>query len=301
MVIELQNVTKKFGDKTILKGISLSIPENQIIGIIGPSGSGKTTFLNALMGYLKIEEGSIKYNGKDIKKSKNVLKNEYGFASQSHSFYSKLTVKENISYFGKLYGINTKVIADRMDILLDVVKLKEDKDKLAENLSSGMKKRLDIACSLIHDPKVLILDEPTADLDVTLRCEILNLIRTIKDAGTTVIITSHLLQEVEQLCDKVVLIHGCNAVEIDKETGRKEVSVRFKSGTTSDFVNALYNMQLPFDSTNADGEHIRVLSTLPDSIIQAAINFSASTKDEIMHMNVTDSNLERIFMNRVGK
>lgn len=301
-LIELRNVTKKFGDKTILDNVSLAIPENKICGIIGPSGSGKTTLLNTIMGCLKANRGNVCYKGQDIQSIKQVMKSKVGFASQIHSFYSKLSVKENIEYFGKLYGLNSETIDERRDILLDVMKLKDDEHKLGEELSSGMKKRLDIACSLIHDPEVLILDEPTADLDAVLRGEILNLLKEIKDSGTTVIITSHLLQEVEQLCDNVVLIHNKKAVNLDTQhDNRREVTVRFRSKEYTGFLRSLERMQLPIESSKVEEGSLKVSTIASDAVLQAAISHSVKNSDELEHLNVNKMNLEKMFVDRVKK
>jgi ABC-2 type transport system ATP-binding protein len=220
-VIQVNNVTKRFGPKTILNKVNLKIYSGEIFGIIGLSGTGKTTLLNTLIGFLRPEAGDVLFKlehlleYKDDKNSyRSVFQNpqdvkvSFGFAAQTPSFYYKLTARENLDYFGTLYGISKDVRKTNGDILLQLMGLFESRDVPAGFLSGGMKKRLDIACALIHDPKILILDEPTADLDPILRKQMWQLIKQINEKGTTILLSSHFLDELEQLCDRVGILYN---------------------------------------------------------------------------------------------
>ncbi len=206
-IIEVKGLTKRFKDHLILDAVNLDVPENKIVGIIGINGSGKTTLLKTMIGFYKQNQGDIFYKGKRISHVSGKMKKELGYTSQDSSFYAKLTVKENMYYFGALYGLKHKEVRDNTKEILQLVELEEEKNTLAQNLSGGMQRRLDLACSMIHRPKVLILDEPTEDLDPALRREIVNVIKKINKQGTTVIITSHLLDDVENLCDVIAVLH----------------------------------------------------------------------------------------------
>lgn len=212
--IEFQNIKKRYGKNEVLLGVTLEIPYGERFGIIGVSGSGKTTLLNILIGFLRANAGSIYYNLRDILKEKKDIRRTFGFAAQEGSFYSDLTVMENLKYFGTLYGMSNEDIQKRSKGLLALVGLSKAKDTLGRNLSRGMQKRLDIACAMIHEPKVLILDEPTEDLDPMLRKDILLLIKKINERGTTIIITSHLLAEIEAICTKIAILHGGKIIEV---------------------------------------------------------------------------------------
>ncbi|MEK6862618.1 MAG: ABC transporter ATP-binding protein [Nanoarchaeota archaeon] len=205
--IQFENITKSFGKKIILDNLNLSIPYKDIFGIIGKSGSGKTTLLSILIGFLKPDKGQIMFQSRDIYRDLKSVQQQFGFAAQEGSFYPKLSVKENLEYFGKMYNINTNVLKEKIPELLKLVELEDAIDLLGWKLSAGMQKRLDIACALIHDPKVLILDEPTEDLDPALRNEVLDLLQKInKEKDITIIITSHLLDEVEYICKQVAIL-----------------------------------------------------------------------------------------------
>ena len=215
-VISLKNLKKSYGKKDILKGINLDIEKGDLFGIIGMSGSGKTTLLNSIVGFTYPEEGDVLYHiEKSKEKDKMVsvfrkplhVRNIFGFATQEPSFYPKLTIEENLIHFGSLYGLKKKIINTNVDYLLKLTDLAASKKILAQNLSGGMQKRLGIACSLINNPQVLILDEPTADLDPILRADMWSLIKKINEQGTTIILASHFLTEMEGLCNKIGILH----------------------------------------------------------------------------------------------
>ena len=216
-VLQVNDISMAYKDVKVLEGVSLHVLEGEIFGLIGLSGSGKTTLLELLIGFLEPIGGDVLYRSTLI----NPKNEEYtsvfddrvnatrlfGFATQTSSFYEHLTVKENLLYFGVLYDLSVDIIKKNIATLLEVVGLSRAQDFLAGELSSGMKKRLDIACALIHNPKILILDEPTADLDVTARKQIWSLVKRINSNGTTIIIASHLLDEIETLCDNIAVLH----------------------------------------------------------------------------------------------
>jgi len=217
-VIKIDNFTKRFGDKIVIDNVSLNVEKGEILGIMGLSGSGKSTLLNSMIGFYEGEDGEVFFNSKvllgdklvDFKpviKFKNQIRMMFGFATQVSSLYPKLTVYENLDYFGSLFQVPEEIRKKNIDKLLEITGLSYARDQRTENLSEGMKKRLDIACSLIHNPKVLILDEPTADLDPIYRKQISELIRKINKIGTTIVIASHLLDEASHICSRVTMIH----------------------------------------------------------------------------------------------
>jgi len=212
-LIQLKEVTKTFGKNCVLDSINLSIPENQITGIIGASGEGKTTILKLLIGFYKPTSGEVSYLRRNVFKAMKDIEKCFGFATEDGSFYNKLTVRENLFYFARLYGIKTAKIQDAVEDIINLVELQDAINTLAEELSIGMKKRLDLACALVHDPKILIMDEPTEDLDPLLRKQMIDLIRKIKKQGTTIVLTTHLLNEMDSVCDKIAILFNKKIVE----------------------------------------------------------------------------------------
>ncbi len=212
-LLELKEVRKDFSNTTILQNVSLSIEEGDIYGIIGESGSGKTTLLNIVTGFMEPTEGEVLFLSRITHEPRNLhehlhrIKKHIGFTPQHNSYYPKLTVKENLLHFGRLYGLKDELLINNIKTLLQFTGLFEHRNKLAEHLSGGMQKRLDVSCSLAHKPKILVLDEPTADLDPVLQNEILLLLQEVNKQGVTIILASHHLDSIESICNKVAIIH----------------------------------------------------------------------------------------------
>lgn len=221
-LIQLVEVTKKFGKNTVLNEINLTIPENKITGIIGASGEGKSTILKLIASFYKPTEGNILYRKRNIKKDISNIKKIFGISIEEGSFYENLTVKENLFHFGSLYKVDKKTLKRRIPGIMKFVGLYTAKDILAKNLSLGMKKRLDLACAIIHKPKVLILDEPTADLDPILRQQMMKLIKKINSNGTTVVFTTQLLEEADEICDYISILYNEKIIEQGKINSIKD-------------------------------------------------------------------------------
>ena len=241
-IIQLKGVTKEYARNKVLEDVNITIEEGDILGIIGQSGSGKTTLLKLIAGFIEPSEGEVVYFSKVDNKPKNLhehfhqIKRHLGFTPQHYSFYPKLTVKENILHFGQLYGIPRSTLIENAKSLLQFTGLYEHREKLAEHLSGGMQKRLDITCSLTHKPKILILDEPTSDLDPVLQEDILRLILEVNKQGVTIVIASHHLESLERLATKLVILHHGRVEsyghmeEIRKPFLRDHITINIKTG-----------------------------------------------------------------------
>ena len=205
-LIKLKGVSKSFRKNQVIQDINLSINE-------GLSGGGKTTLLNIIAGFVHPTDGEVVYVSKVTNSEKNLHKNlskikrHIGYTPQHNSFYPKLSVQENLFHFGKLYNLKHETLVGNIRNLLNFTHLIDHRNVLAEHLSGGMQKRLDISCSLVHKPKILILDEPTSDLDPILQQEILQLMKGVNQQGVTVIFASHHLEGVESVSSKIAMIH----------------------------------------------------------------------------------------------
>lgn len=202
-IVKVSNVVKKYSSITILNNINLTVKEGEIIGFIGPSGSGKTTLVKSIIGMEKIDSGRIELLDKKIP-NLQVL-NHIGYMSQSDALYEELTAKENLEFFCKLFKLSKDKIKERIEYTSKLVNLENDLSKKVSHYSGGMKRRLSLAISLIQDPILLILDEPTVGIDPKLRFSIWNELKNLKSQGKTIIITTHVIDEAEK-CDKLVLI-----------------------------------------------------------------------------------------------
>lgn len=189
-----------------LDGLSLSVQKNQIMGLLGPNGAGKTTSINVLCGLVLPDKGRARIHDKDCLKDTLAIKRILGVVPQQIALFSNLTAWENFYYIGRLYGITDKKIRERAGHLLERLGLDKHADKRINRYSGGMKRRANIIASLLHQPDVVILDEPTAGVDVQSRAMILDFLQEYRAMGKTILYTSHLLEEAEQLCDEVVII-----------------------------------------------------------------------------------------------
>ena len=208
-MIRVENVSKSFGSKKALQQISFEIQEGEIFGFLGPSGSGKTTMINVLTGQLAADQGETVLLGKS---SRNLTSNDLeqiGIVSDGSGFYEKMSLYKNLLIYAKLYGLKTS----RVDTVLDQVGLSDAKNIIAEKLSTGMKQRMFLARALLNAPKILFLDEPTSGLDPTTSKSIHALLQELKQAGTTIFLTTHDMNEATLLCDRLSLLNKGNLIE----------------------------------------------------------------------------------------
>lgn len=231
--LKIENLHKSFGKNTIINGLSMSIPENTIFGFLGKNGAGKTTTMKMILGFLKIDEGSIEVFGERVSFGQSKTNRFIGYLPDVPEFYGYMTAKEYLNLCGSITGLSKSEIKNKSEELLELVGLR-DVNKRISGYSRGMKQRLGIAQALLNSPKLLICDEPTSALDPLGRKEILDIILKIKDS-TTVIFSTHILSDVEAICDHVVVLDkGKNVLEgsIDelKNIKRKNIiKIRFKS------------------------------------------------------------------------
>jgi ABC-2 type transport system ATP-binding protein len=212
-VIETRGLTKKFDDMVAVDGVNLAVKKGEIFGLLGPNGAGKSTLIKILTCVLKPTSGSAVVSGLDVVKDRRDVLSIIGVVPQEKSFYEDLSVMENLSYFGSLYGIPRIDIKKRGYEILKLLRLEEQRDKRAGDLSGGMKTRLNIACALIHKPEVLILDEPGVGLDPVSRLALWETIRKVNREGVTVLLTTHDMEEADELCYRMVIINRGKIVE----------------------------------------------------------------------------------------
>jgi ABC-2 type transport system ATP-binding protein len=222
--VEVKELAKVINERIIVDRISFSVQDGEVFGLLGSNGSGKTTLFNMLSGLMKPSSGTIRILGRDISE-KDFIRSRIGMVTQEDSFYETLTVKENLAFFASQFGIGGEETEARVKKLLGQMKLAEKGDSVAARLSGGMKKRLNLACSLVHDPKLIFLDEPTVGLDPVVRREIWEMVKGLHAEGKTVILTSHYMDEVEYLCGRVAVMF---AGRIAASGTPKELKDRYK-------------------------------------------------------------------------
>jgi ABC-2 type transport system ATP-binding protein len=219
-LIEISHLYKSYGGKVVLDDVSLSVGRGAILGLLGPNGAGKTTLLSILTGIVAKDRGEVTVSGLNLDRELGRIQSLSSYVPQAQAFYLRLTVRENLEYFGSLWGLKGRALKDRMEFCIDAGSMQAFADKRVDRLSGGMKRRLNLAIGLLNEPEVLFLDEPTVGVDAQSRSYILETIGKInREKGTTVVYTSHYMDEIEQVSDAIAVIdHGKIILHGDKKT-----------------------------------------------------------------------------------
>ncbi|MFT8352021.1 ABC transporter ATP-binding protein [Clostridium saccharoperbutylacetonicum] len=205
-ILEVKNLIKYYKENKAVNGLEFNLFKGEILGFLGPNGAGKSTTINILSTILKHDEGEIKFFGSHIKDNKRWIKAQLGIVPQELAIFEEISAYKNVEFFTSLYGLSGKELEDAVLEALRMVGLEEKKNSKPITFSGGMKRRLNIACAIAHKPKILILDEPTVGIDPQSRNHILESIKKLRDTGTTIIYTTHYMEEVEEIADRVVIM-----------------------------------------------------------------------------------------------
>ena len=202
-MLEIKNLNKSFDETTAVDNLSLSVSPGEIYGLLGPNGAGKTTTISMICGLLQPDTGSVLIDGRDLRSDPLGVKAEMGYVPQEMALYEELSALENIHFWGKLYGLSGRELDERAKDVLTRVGLIERAKDIIEKYSGGMKRRMNMAVALLHQPKLLLLDEPTVGIDPQARLNILEVVREIAGSGTAILYTTHYMEEAENLCNRI--------------------------------------------------------------------------------------------------
>jgi ABC-2 type transport system ATP-binding protein len=292
-MITVENLRKRFNHLVAVDGISFQIREGEIFGLLGPNGAGKTTTINLIVGALKPDGGTVNIDGFHDP-TKPELRNKIGCAPQTLAIYNSLTATENLSFFGRMYGLSGPHLKERVRWALVFAGLQQRSKEAVSKFSGGMARRLNLACALVHDPPILLLDEPTVGVDPQSRHAILESIDELNRQGRTIIYTTHYMEEAQRLCHRVAIIDHGNILALDTvenlttEYGGKSI------------IKAEID-QLPSDTSSlpgsVDGNVLRIETTKPMEDLakwtKTGLNFS--------RISVERPNLEQVFLNLTGR
>jgi len=228
-IIEVERATKAFGRLKALDGLTLRVREGETYGLLGPNGSGKTTLIRAIAGVIRLTSGTVRVMG-EVVPSRRVA-TQVGYMTQAAALYEELTVRENVSFCARLYGLAGRA-RERVDEVLELVRLTERADNLVRVLSGGMRQRTNLACALVHRPRLLLLDEPTVGVDPRLRQSLWNYFHQVNREGTTLIISTHIMEEAER-CSRIGLMRAGrflaegSPAELKARAGRDDLESAF--------------------------------------------------------------------------
>ena len=206
MIASMSNIVKRYGPHTALDHMNMTISKGEVLGLLGPNGAGKSTTIRVLTGLTSADAGDTQLFGKHMRGHSADIKRRIGVVPQDLALYETLSARDNLVYFGKLYGISKIALKNRVDEVLEILGLADVAKKAPKKFSGGMKRRLNIGCAVIHKPELLILDEPTVGIDPQSRNHILDFIEEMSRQGTTVLYTSHYMEEVARLCSRILIM-----------------------------------------------------------------------------------------------
>jgi ABC-2 type transport system ATP-binding protein len=299
-MIKADNLKKRFGDTVALDDVSFEVKKGETFGLLGPNGAGKTTTIQLLCGLLKPDSGMVTLDGKTDPTLVEV-RLSLGMVPQTLAIYEELSAEENLRFFGRIYGLSGRQLKERVRNCLEIAGLVQRSKERVSKYSGGMKRRLNMVCSLLHEPPLLLLDEPTVGVDPQSRNSIFETIETMKKQGRTIIYTTHYMEEAERLCDRVAILdHGrildMDSVHnlIDKHGGPSRVEAEFeKSLPDPNKIRQLIdNKNIQFEENKIRFETSRPMESL------AMLNRSGV---RFLSLKVQTANLEDVFLNLTGR
>jgi len=306
-IIEVKNVSKKFDDKIVLNNISFTVEEGDIFGLIGPNGAGKSTLINIMTGLLDANGGTVVIGGFDIRKDTLKAKEFFGLVPQELALIESVSAYDNLEFFGSLYGLRGKLLNERVNYALDITGLSEKKKEKVKKFSGGMKRRLNLAAAIMHQPKILILDEPTVGIDPHSRNHIFEFLKGInREYNTTIIYTSHYMEEVEYLCNNIFIIdEGKEIAYGSKKNVKSMISSNNKvnlkvENISKELIDGIKAMDGVIDCEYSHDE-INLLVEESSFKLEPLLKILENNHSTIKSINVEEPNLEEVFLALTGK
>lgn len=306
MLVEIKDLVKRYGEVLAVDHVNLEILEGEIFGLLGPNGAGKTTTLNMLIGLTAMDGGTINVFGKNCREHAAEVKKQIGIVPQEIAIFEDMTAAENVAFFGRLYGLRGKLLKERIDEALAFAGLEDKKKQYPRKFSGGMKRRLNIACAVMHRPRLMIMDEPTVGIDPQSRKHILDSVRLLREQGSTVLYTSHYMEEVEELCTRIAImdqgrIIACGTKEELKELVSAEERIVVELSAAGYTLVEKIKKMSGIRECSLEEKTLTVLAAKNGSILNRIIDVITSTETEIVSLNVQKPTLESVFLTLTGK
>ena len=303
-ILEIKKAYKEYDNQVAVDGISLKIKKGEIFGVLGPNGAGKSTLIGMICGLIKKTSGEIVYE--ETTNNIRKWKENIGIVPQDFALYWDLTARENISFFCSLYGFKGEELKRRTDRILEFVGLSDVANKLAVNFSGGMKRRLNIACAIAHSPKLIIMDEPTVGIDPQSRNHILESVLKLRDEGATIIYTSHYMQEVDDICDRIAIVdkgkviaegtsEELKALVSDKSIYNLNLSKKING--LEDKLNEITGVK----SVVFVDDKYKITTLKSTNIISKLVEIVSNCGGEIINISSEEPTLEMVFLALTGK
>jgi len=300
--LSLRGLGKDYGTRKAVGAVDLDVVRGECLGLLGPNGAGKTTTISMACGVITPSRGTIAIGGVDLKSDPHAAKRKLGLVPQELAIYEELTATQNLSYFGALYGLSGDALAKKIDWALEVVGLRDRAKEPAKKFSGGMKRRLNLAAGLIHEPELLVLDEPTVGVDPQSRNHIFETVKALRAKGMTVVYTSHYMEEVEALCDRVAIMDGGAIIAtgtiaslVEQHAGN---GIELVLAGPSEAVSNAATAAETHGSVEREGNTLRVIPSAGLAPMIAAVEAAGV---RIARIESREANLETAFLKLTGK
>ncbi len=306
-MLQVKNLVKRFGEKEAVRGVSFEVGRGESFGLLGPNGAGKSTTISMVCGLLQPTEGEIAVGGINVRNNAGAAKKIMGVVPQDIALYPTLSARENLTFWGAMYNLTGKDLNSRVDEVLEIVSLTDRQKERIDTYSGGMKRRINIAASLLHRPELLIMDEPTVGIDPQSRNNILETVKQLnQEKGMTVVYTSHYMEEVEYLCKRVGIIdHGKLIAQGSLDDVRKLVgthtTVRLKvNSPTDEQVQALTRVTGVQQARRDENALVALVSDTAEAL-SPLLNAVKLTGGKVLGVEIEEPNLEAVFLHLTGR
>lgn len=306
MVVQLEGLVKRYGDAVAVDNVDIGIEAGEILGLLGPNGAGKTTSINVINGLTTFDSGTVRLFEQAPGRNDREIRRRIGVVPQEIAVFEDLTAAENVSYFARLYGVRGKHLNEAIDFALEFTGLAERRDQKPSSFSGGMKRRLNIACAIAHRPELVIMDEPTVGIDPQSRNHILESVRALNATGTTIIYTSHYMEEVEAVCTRVVVMDRGRVIASGTQNELKrlvsddeviDLELERMTPAAADAAQSLSGVQ----SCSADGTHLRVTAARSQVRLGRLVEKVTEAGSEVLSAHVERPTLEGVFLSLTGR
>lgn len=305
-ILEVNHITKTYANRVVVDDVTFAVEEGEIFGLLGPNGAGKSTTISMATGVLKPNNGTIRLAGADMHSDLNRSKHLIGYVPQDLALYPTLSARDNLDFFGRLYDLTGKTLAGRIRDVLEAVQLTDRANDAVEHFSGGMKRRVNLAVGLLHNPRVLFLDEPTVGVDPQSRNAIFESLEALNRAGMSIIYTTHYMEEAERLCNRVAIMDNGRIIAMDRpaelirQLGDGVIRLEVQSGD----INRLSDSIRQFESVKqvtTRGNQLEIQSRRFEQTIIDAMQAASRFDNRVTGMNLMEASLETVFLNLTGR
>ncbi|WP_105615861.1 ABC transporter ATP-binding protein [Vallitalea okinawensis] len=307
-LLEIRSLKKQYKEITAVNDLSFKIEEGEVLGLLGPNGAGKTTAISIISTLIKANDGEVLYKGENIAKHPGKIQRDLGFVPQEIALFTTLTAYDNLMFWGKAYGLKGVTLKKKAKGILERIGLEDrGKDKV-ETFSGGMKRRLNIGAALLHEPSIVIMDEPTVGIDPQSRQYILDIVKDLNDKGSTIIYTSHYMEEVEQLCNKIIIMDhgkiiasGTKSELLDTIDEGEQIVLKIQ-GSRNNLIKKLSDQAYVLNvEIKEDSDEIVVHTKKNGNISHHIVNTLSELNINILSLEIRKPSLESVFLHLTGR